>query len=61
VNAVLSGATATAAVPRGHPDPLTVTTSMTICWVGGAGSGSITIGTLRSDATMLPIATRLSM
>src|SRR5690349_15592168 len=38
VKAVLSGATATAAVPVGQPEPLTVTTSMTMWSFGGCTS-----------------------
>lgn len=35
MNAVLSGETATAAVPAGQPEPFTVATSMTILSGGG--------------------------
>src|SRR5262249_45080419 len=66
VKAVLSGETATAAVPAGHPEPLTVTMSMMIRSGGGLSNGSwaagfcATAGGINIDKTTLPIAITLS-
>jgi hypothetical protein len=59
VKAVLSGETAMAAVPAGHPDPLTVITSIIMLSVGG-DCPMITGGESR-ERTAPPIAIRLSM
>src|SRR3954463_3454010 len=61
VKAFLSGETATAVVPSGQPEPLTVTTLMVISPGGGTGIGIGVVvggganGAVRSAATVLSI------
>ncbi|GAA3029261.1 hypothetical protein GCM10020000_02270 [Streptomyces olivoverticillatus] len=63
VKAVLSGATATAAVPAGQPDPLTATTSITTLSGGGppfAAAEGVQV-TATSTTAAPPIITGLNM
>ncbi|MFD1150386.1 hypothetical protein [Saccharothrix hoggarensis] len=60
MNALLSGDTATAAVPAGQPDPLTVTTSM-VMWSGGGVLFGAPPGGMTIAAAMLAATTKLNM
>ncbi|GGR07976.1 hypothetical protein GCM10010219_10170 [Streptomyces netropsis] len=64
MKAVLSGETVTFAVPAGHPDPLTATTSITTLSGGGTPSAAAALGAIGAASSIRaapPVITGLNM